>query len=433
MSRYRPSNPRFDSRYIDLANKALDDLQDRYTMRSTSAIVKACGLTTADQKDMRTVLDMLFVAGVVEKDIVGRHTWKMKDPWRSWDRADPFAAVAPVKEKPVEPPPPVPSDVETDGADETPAADENVRLEGLENTLASLTHKVNGLDALTCLQQEKIDRLETQLKEKAATAPRVITVQRFDKTETKLKDVQLPAFFPTMQELAECRRNVLLVGPAGCGKTTAAKLLAKVLGLDFYKVGGSAGLQEHHLLGKARPNVTTGKDRFQTTPFLKAFEHGGVCLIDEIDAADPNAMLVLNAALDDSAHLPVPNREDGDALKHPDFVCVSTANTFGRGANRVYAGRNQLDEATLDRFRIGTLECEYDRGVETAVCPTQDIREWCWRVRARIEEAGLRRVMSTRFLADAHLMHENRGWDLTKVKECYFSGWSRDERAKVEY
>ena len=33
--------------------------------------------------------------------------------------------------------------------------------------------------------------------------------------------------------------NLLLAGPAGCGKTTVAKALCKELGADFYVINGS--------------------------------------------------------------------------------------------------------------------------------------------------------------------------------------------------
>jgi cobaltochelatase CobS len=42
------------------------------------------------------------------------------------------------------------------------------------------------------------------------------------------------------------------------------------------------------------------------------------------------------------------------------------ANTFGTGADRQYVGRNQLDESTLDRFRIGQIERDYDSEIVSA-------------------------------------------------------------------
>ena len=62
---------------------------------------------------------------------------------------------------------------------------------------------------------------------------------------------------------------------------------------------------------------------------------------------------------------PIPNRiEKPYAKQHKDFVLVASANTVGKGANRIYVGRNAQDEASLDRFRIGQVEMDYDRALE---------------------------------------------------------------------
>src|SRR5690606_15766329 len=121
--------------------------------------------------------------------------------------------------------------------------------------------------------------------------------------------------------------------------------------------------------------LKTGSTKFQSTDFLRCYEGGGVFLMDEVDAADSNVMLVLNSAIANN-YCNVPNRPDHPrAERHPDFVMIAAANAFGRGATRVYAGRNQLDEATLDRFRIGTVDCYYDEAIEAALCPNDTIRE----------------------------------------------------------
>lgn len=111
---------------------------------------------------------------------------------------------------------------------------------------------------------------------------------------------------------------------------------------------------------------------------------------------------------------------------------IATANTFGRGANRSYAGRNQLDEATLDRFRIGTVECDYDATIEAALCPDEQLRTICQNMRRRIREYGLRRIMSTRFIEDAYIMRLVAQWSIPQIVATFFEGWTEDEMAKVK-
>lgn len=247
----------------------------------------------------------------------------------------------------------------------------------------------------------------------------------------KLKNTTLPVCFAQALDLAKMRKNILLVGPAGCGKTTLGELMAKSLELDFSAISCTAGMNEIHLTGRSTPNLTTGKSNFETTPFLQRYEEGGLFLLDELDAADPNFALCFNTAIANS-YCNVPNRpKEAQAKKHGDFVLVATANTFGRGATRMYAGRNQLDEATIDRFRIGLIEMDYDKVIEEVLCPHYGLRETCWAVRENIVKHGLRRIMSTRYMKDAYEMVKGCKWTVEKVMTVFFQGWTPEEREKA--
>lgn len=152
--------------------------------------------------------------------------------------------------------------------------------------------------------------------------------------------------------------------------------------------------------------------------------------MDELDAADPNLLLAINSAIA-NGYCEIPRHSDPVATRHANFVMIGTANTFGRGATRTYAGRNQLDEATLDRFRIGTVECDYDENVERVLCPDELIRDTCQSIRRQIQSAGLRRIMSTRFIEDAYIMNQVAGWDRDKVVQTFFEGWGTEERNRI--
>lgn len=283
--------------------------------------------------------------------------------------------------------------------------------------------------------EKKIADLEAALHELQANPPasETIYIKKYDGTERHLKNTTLPKVFHRVLALAQARRNILLVGPAGCGKTYLGKLTADAMSVYFGTMSCTAGMSEAHLVGRNIPNLTTGRAEFQGTEFLKCYEEGGVFLLDEIDAADSNLLLIVNAALA-NGRCNVPARMDNPyAIRHPDFVMMATANTFGRGANRMYAGRNALDEATLDRFRIGTVECYYDEKVEEAVCPDTYLRQTLQAVRRQVEEAGLRRLVSTRFLKDAYIMKREADWTKEDIMEVLFSGWTMEEKAKISF
>jgi MoxR-like ATPase len=230
--------------------------------------------------------------------------------------------------------------------------------------------------------------------------------------------------------LARCRKNILLIGPAGSGKTYLAEQVAQVLGLPFSFISCSAGMSEGQLLGRLVPTGEGGKFEYLRSEFVRCYEEGGIFLFDELDAADSNTLLVLNTALA-NGQIAIPNRPGNPvARKHANFVCIAAANTFGTGADRQYVGRNQLDESTLDRFRIGQIEMDYEPELEALLCPDQELRQRLQAYRQKARDAKVRRVISMRFVRDAQDV-KRAGFTDGDIDAALFAGWSRDEIAKV--
>lgn len=134
--------------------------------------------------------------------------------------------------------------------------------------------------------------------------------------------------------------SVLLVGPAATGKTSAAAQCAELLGLNFYFQG--TALDSVDLAG-----FVDAHGKYHGTAFTEAFRNGGVMLLDEMDDWAPSALVGLNAPLSiGKMYLPT-----GEIVeRHPDFVCIGAANTYGMGPDAKYTSRKRLDAATLSRF-----------------------------------------------------------------------------------
>jgi cobaltochelatase CobS len=100
---------------------------------------------------------------------------------------------------------------------------------------------------------------------------------------------------------------------------------------------------------------------FVPAKFLEIYSGGGIFNFEELDAADANMVIVLNNALaNDRLYNPV----NGEVYeKSENFIPFATANTFGLGANRSYTGRERLDAATIDRFRMGRVLLELDENL----------------------------------------------------------------------
>jgi cobaltochelatase CobS len=277
------------------------------------------------------------------------------------------------------------------------------------------------LETVKALVQESLKQIKPEVRE--------ITITVNDRPTVVIKDHTHEAFGDVLT-LAGQRRHVLMIGPAGCGKSHLAGQVAKALDLRFGSISCSAGMSEGQITGRLIPTGDGGKFEYQRSQFVEFYEEGGVFLLDEIDAADSNVLLVINQALA-NGHMPVPNRIDNPVAKrHPDFVLIAAANTFGNGANRMYVGRNQLDESTLDRFRIGQVLMDYDKALEQSIAIDEQLLNKLWTIRSKASDCQLRRVVSTRFIFDAAQMLA-AGWTSEKIIGQLVCGWTQDERMKV--
>lgn len=236
--------------------------------------------------------------------------------------------------------------------------------------------------------KEVVKALATRLA--TLTGPTIVTVERKEQDTTTTVELGLQHVqFPTLLKLCNIRNHdgyqfpVWLPGPAGSGKTTAARNVAKALGVPFQFTG--AVDNPYQLLGFRDAGGT-----YHRTSFREAFECGGVFLWDEVDASNPNALTVFNAALENG----VCAFPDGVVTRHADCIIIAAANTYGHGATHEYVGRNKLDAATVDRFIM--LDWQYDEKLETALAGDNAWTKYVQRARKACIAAGIKHVISPR-------------------------------------
>jgi MoxR-like ATPase len=282
--------------------------------------------------------------------------------------------------------------------------------EGMEGVLDNVTEWVGAAldarmaDAVPAMVAAEMDAHRKLSIEVGKAAPVVIDVAH--------------KILPELLEATLAGATPMLVGPSGSGKTTLAEQIAKALGLPFYMAARVTS--EFKLMG-----YTTAVGAIVRTQFREAFEKGGVFLFDEIDASDPDALTSFNAALGNG----LGDFPDGMVRKHKDFYAVAAANTFGRGADRQYVGRNQLDAATLDRFQV--FEVNYDEDLEAAIAPNEDWTLWVQSIRAAIEAEKVRHIVSPRASIIGGKMLA-RGMSRKQVEEaCVWKGLDAPSRQRI--
>jgi len=210
-----------------------------------------------------------------------------------------------------------------------------------------------------------------------------------DEADRDLLDETHHAVTGYVVKLAEARIPIMLVGPSGTGKSgLMRKIASEILEVQFGDCPMSAGATPSWLLGRmtfpdgseAKIEVPEAADMedltrllveavsnlsdttsYKISHFLKCFTEGGVFVFEEIDAADPNMLLVVNNALalrpGETFFNPINGKE---YVKSPDFIPAASGNTYGLGADRNYTGRERLDFATIDRFRMGRVFVDLD-------------------------------------------------------------------------
>jgi cobaltochelatase CobS len=240
----------------------------------------------------------------------------------------------------------------------------------------------------------------------------------------KLVDIDIRHMrLETLLQVMSTKQPALIVGPAGTGKTHAAWQASQAFDLPFYSISVGAQTSKTDLVGYLSP-----MGRYMTTAFRDAYENGGVFLMDEMDAGNPNVLIIVNQALAASM-APFP---DGMVKKHDDFIFIATANTFGLGANRQYVGRNQLDAATLDRFV--TIEWPVDEKLEAMLVHGYEHGErWhkvVIKVRRHVDETGIRAVVSPRMTVRGAMLLE-LGIDIREVIEMSMPRSDQDSWAQM--
>ena len=86
--------------------------------------------------------------------------------------------------------------------------------------------------------------------------------------------------------------NLLLSGPAGCGKTTVAKALCNQLGVDYYVINGSDE-------GRFLDTVRNSAKNFASTVSLSSDARHKVIIIDEADNTTSDVQLLLRASIEE--------------------------------------------------------------------------------------------------------------------------------------
>ena len=205
---------------------------------------------------------------------------------------------------------------------------------------------------------EQLDSLKIHKAPKGVELPtEQVELMKFVATSESLKPSKLfmkGLKWKFLVRAAMRGKNILMTGPAGCGKTMAAKSLTNSLDREnFYFNLGATQDPRATLIGNTHFNKEDGT-YFNEALFVKAIQTpNAVILLDELSRAHPEAHNILMTVLDEGQRYLRLDEADGSPT-----IKVAKGVTFVATANigNEYTATRVMDRALLDRFIIVEMD-----------------------------------------------------------------------------
>ena len=240
--------------------------------------------------------------------------------------------------------------------------------------LGELEAKVNHLDAFTQTLDERqgemapaikavtdiiktdLDGMRADIQKYRTSAPVTVQIKDVSGATIATKNLgRVHAQLANLIVMSEAVRGVgmvYMVGEAGSFKSTAFKQLADALNKRHMVYTAGPMMTEIDIFGFRNANG----DPVDPWGFADFYANGGLICIDEIGNGSPNGLTAFNGLTSNHEA----NFSAGMVAKSPDTYFVVADNTYGRGADPLYVGRNQLDAATLSRMVYLPWDTDWD-------------------------------------------------------------------------
>lgn len=228
--------------------------------------------------------------------------------------------------------------------------------------------------------------------------------------------------FAILDYAHKCRRNVLLLGPTGSGKTTLPIAWSAARQRRCYSVSGNQSVEPSQLFGKFVPDGVGGFVWIDG-PVTEIVRNGGTLILDEVNFISPKIATVLFSLLDTRREITLLDHHGEVIRGSDDLLIVATGNPG-------YRGTNILNEAFVNRFAI-QLEWGYDDAVEKKLVSSKSLREMVNAIRAQAENAGIETPLGTNVMLEMEEVARELGWTFARAN--FLSRFTAgDERMAVE-
>ncbi len=218
--------------------------------------------------------------------------------------------------------------------------------------------------------------------------------------------------------------NILLVGETGTGKTHLVYYVAKMLGRKVVRVNLNRAVTPEDLVGSWQVNGEAPNEKafkWVDGVLTRALKEGAIFMCDEINAAPPEILFILNSVLDERKLRLI--QHQGELIEaNKDFVFVATMNPES------YEGTQKLNPALLDRFRI-VLFFDYNSKIEEKLGIPNFLIKFADRIRKAYYANEVSMPISTRALLQFVKNENEFGFEV--AKEMLLAKFPVNERKAI--
>ena len=251
---------------------------------------------------------------------------------------------------------------------------------------------------------------------------------------------QIPEFMKILDDLS-VGNNVFLVGPAGTGKSTLARLVVYSFMNRAVNDGKELPFVKINCNQWTSPTDIKGGqtiEGYREGGLIEAWRDGKILILDELPKLDPNTAGILNDALAESsiADAVIFNGLNQPIKKHPDFGCIATGNVIGKSVSGNYSGNNKQDASLIDRFSGNIYQVGFNTVLERRVI-YPEVVEICIKIRDKILEleGGTNSMDPDELMTLRTMIHFNKIYELemlrsTRLEDENGNTHPRNERGK---
>ncbi|MFE9742919.1 AAA family ATPase [Streptomyces sp. NPDC006477] len=218
----------------------------------------------------------------------------------------------------------------------------------------------------------------------------------------------------------ENKKNVLLMGDTGAGKTMLSRAYAAKAGMLYYSLPCDVSIDPSALFGKIVPTEEGGFE-WVDGPVTQLVRYGGVLNISEINFMPPRIAASLYPLLDSRRQLPLLGNRGEIIEAHEDLLIVADMNPQ-------YRGTTDLNAAFKNRFPI-KVPWGYDKRVESHLVKNKELLSFAEKLRAKVG-TELRTPVATNMLLEFEEHESALGLDF--ASENFLAAFEDTERGAVK-